>query len=245
MDVRRGFASPGKTLWDEALRAATASEQISQDKSFTSIDYRAVLAEMEELSRGRFVDAIKQAGFQGKANALKDSADVPQWIETALERMDFVSQFSAVRELHELIRADGESPERLGALVRAYANLGLLTEFHWHPAHKAFKARALVYAQRMVSRDKQPWRATWHRAYAFALAGFHQLALDDLRTAAKQRQAARKTPASGPPGSACSLPIAIFPTRSSKRPVRKGRKETSPCCCGSTASSIPITRRRS
>ena len=128
----------------------------------------------------------RRAGFQGKPNALKNSADVPQKIEKSLEKMDFVSQFSAVRALHELIRADGESPERLGALVRGYANLGLLTEFHWHPAHKAFKARALVYAQRMVFRDKQPWRATWHRAYAFALAGLHQLALDDLQTAAKQ-----------------------------------------------------------
>jgi hypothetical protein len=190
LDVRRGFESPGKTLRHEMLGWAPApAEEISKGKSFTPIDYRAFLAEMEKLSRGGFADAIRQAGFHGKPNSLKDSADVPQEIEKALKKMDFMSQFSAVRQLHELIRTDGESPERLGALVRGYANLGLLTEFHWHPAHKAFKARSLVYAQRMASADKQPWRAAWHRAYAFALAGLHQLALEDLETAEKQWKA--------------------------------------------------------
>jgi hypothetical protein len=90
------------------------------------------------------------------------------------------------------MRVDGESPPRLGALVRGYANLGLLTEFHWQAAPKAFNARALVYAQRMVARDKQPWWALWHRAYALALAGLHQPALDDLQTAATQWQAAQE-----------------------------------------------------
>jgi hypothetical protein len=193
LDVRRGFVSPGETLLHEVLRATPVSpEKTSRDKFFTPIDYRAVLTELEKLSRGQFVDAIKRAGFQGKPNSVKDSADVPQEIEKSLEKMDFVSQFSAVRQLHELIHVDGESPERLGALVRGYANLGLLTEFHWHPAHMAFKARSLAYAERMVSSDKQPWRAVWHRAYAFALAGPHQFALDDLETAEKQWKAAAK-----------------------------------------------------
>ena len=193
LDVRRGLASPGQTLLHEILRVAPAPpEDIAQGRFVLSIDYRAVLAEMEQLSRGGFVGAIQRAGFAGKPNALRDSAGVPQEIEKALEKMDFMSQFSAVRQLHELIRGDGQSPERLGALVRGYANLGLLTEFHWHPAHKAFTARSLVYAQRMVSSDKQPWRAAWHRGYAFALAGLHRLALEDLETAGKQWQAAAK-----------------------------------------------------
>lgn len=42
--------------------------------------------------------------------------------------------------LHAAIRADGESSARLSALARAYAQLGILTEFHWSPAHCAFKA---------------------------------------------------------------------------------------------------------
>ena len=147
---------------------------------------------MEEFSRGKFAGAIQGAGFQGKPNAWKDSADVPPRVEPSLQKMDFVSQFSAVRELHDLIRAEGESPQRLGALVRGYADIGLLTEIHWNPAHKAFKARAMVYSQRLVARDKQPWHAAWHRSYAFALAGLHRLALDDLQTAATQWQAAKE-----------------------------------------------------
>ncbi len=188
--VRRGLASPRKTVLDKELRAATVSEKMASDRSFTSIDYRVVLTELEEFSRGGFVAALRQAGFEGKPHVLKDSAGVPPKIEKSLEKLDFVSQFSAVRALHELMRVDGESPQRLGALARGYANLGLLTEFHWQAAPKAFKARALVYAQRMVARDKQPWRALWHRAYALALAGLHQSALDDLQTAALQWQAA-------------------------------------------------------
>jgi tetratricopeptide (TPR) repeat protein len=50
----------------------------------------------------------------------------------------------------------------------------------------------MVYSQRLVARDKQPWHAAWHRAYAFALAGLHRLALDDLQTAATQWQAAKE-----------------------------------------------------
>ena len=64
------------------------------------------------LSRNEFVDAIKQAGFPGRPGLVKDSAEVPAEIEKLLEKMDFVCQFSAVRQLHELIRADGESPQR-------------------------------------------------------------------------------------------------------------------------------------
>ena len=139
LDVRRGFASPGQTLLHESLRAPPPPEQFSKDRFFVPADYQAVLTEVEKLSRGAFVDALKRAGFQGKPNALKDSAGVPPEIAKALEKMDFISQFSAVRQLHELIRGDGQSPERLGALVRGYANLGLLTEFHWHPRARPSK----------------------------------------------------------------------------------------------------------
>ncbi len=51
--VRRGLASPRKTVLDKELRVATASEKMPRDRSFTSIDYRAVLTELEELSAAR------------------------------------------------------------------------------------------------------------------------------------------------------------------------------------------------
>ena len=134
LDVRRGAGASAKTLLHHKLEVVPSPPvPLIEGGSIISIDYRAMLEEQEKLSRGKYADVLKQAGFQGKPNAFKESADIPENIENALQKMNFISQFSAVRQLHELIRTDGESPERLGGLVRGYANLGLLTEFHWQP----------------------------------------------------------------------------------------------------------------
>ena len=154
-------------------------------KPASSVDPRRWLVEAERCSRTFYVEALRKCGFHGNANRRPFAAGVPEEIERGLSEMVFTSQLIALRQLHELVRSDGESPARLGALVRGYANLGMLTEFHWHPAHKVFKARALLYAQRMVAREPDPAYALWHRAYAFAAAGLHALALDDLKTAEK------------------------------------------------------------
>ena len=53
------------------------------------------------------------------------------------------------------MKSDGESIAP-GRLVRGYALLGVLSEFHRHPAHKAFKGRALLYAQRLSRRPDRP-----------------------------------------------------------------------------------------
>jgi tetratricopeptide (TPR) repeat protein len=142
-----------------------------------------LVAVAETLSRTEFPGVLKQLGLEGKPNAISPESDLPGLVEDRLSHLGFTEPFTVVRDLHEAIRNDGESPERLGALVRGYAQLGVLTEFHWHPAHKAFKARALLYAQRLVTRDpKAPW-GLWHRAYAEALVGMHRNALADLAEA--------------------------------------------------------------
>ena len=65
-------------------------------------------------------------------------------------------------------------------LVRGYANLGMLTDLHWHTAHNIFKARALLYAQRLaVASDQIAW-ARCHRAYALAACGLHAAALSRI-----------------------------------------------------------------
>ncbi|MGD0898120.1 MAG: hypothetical protein ABR915_09820 [Thermoguttaceae bacterium] len=194
LEVRRGFSSPQKTLLRHDLKVGTTRLDAPGREPVFGVDYRAVLVKTENLSRSDYVDAIRKVGFQGKPNVRKESADIPREIQQSLDEMNFLSQFSAVRQLHALIRADGESPERLGALVRGYAHLGLLTEFHWHPAHKAFTARSLVYAQRMVATGKEPRFAGWHRAYALALAGLHKLALDDLAAAGQGKAAKDGSP---------------------------------------------------
>jgi hypothetical protein len=147
--VRRGFSPPGKLVMELQPKASPPPPAEGLD-SDSLIDYAAFLAEMETLSRTKFVQALRQSGFQGRANPLHGEAAAPEDIEKRLGRMSFTSQFAALRRLHAQIHDSGESPARLGTLVRGYANLGMLTEFHWHPAHGVFAARSLLYAQRMV-----------------------------------------------------------------------------------------------
>jgi tetratricopeptide (TPR) repeat protein len=149
------------------------------------MDLPVVLTAAEKLSRGRFVKALQKAGFDGRANKVNATATVPPAAEKLMDEMSFPAQFAAARLLHSSIREQGESPALIAALSRAYANLGLLTECHWNHMHKGFKARALLYAQRLVSANASSPSVVWQRAYAEALAGMHQSALDDLQTAAK------------------------------------------------------------
>ena len=65
----------------------------------------------------------------------------------------------------------------------------MLSEFHWHPAHKAFKGRALLYAQRMIAQARPAW-SLWNRAFALAFVGRHRDALADLDLA-KQKMASK------------------------------------------------------
>jgi hypothetical protein len=154
-------------------------------------DYSLLVANAEKLSRGKFVEILKQSGYEGKALPPQADRDVPPAIERSLSEMTFTSQFYAVRRLHELIRSEGESAARVGALVRGYANLGWQTEFYFHPAHNVFKARALLYAQRMASRDEHSAWARWHKAYAWVAAGRPVDALADLAAAEKDKAAAK------------------------------------------------------
>ena len=194
LEICGGFHPAAKTISRYAPKLQPATKGTTAEAAPpNSLDHRQWLVEAETLSRGAYVEALRKCGFQGKANDVaRGKAGVPDEIEESLGEMVFVSQFIAVRRLHELIRSQGESPARLGALVRGYANLGLLTEFHWHPMHKVFKARALIYAQRMLAADPPSCAARWHRAYAFAAAGLHALAIDDLEAAEAAWKQAKK-----------------------------------------------------
>ena len=161
--------------------AKAAGEPASGDP--TPEDLANLAARTEELSRHELPAVFRKLGLDGKSNVLKSDAGVPESIENRLAGLGFTEVFAGVKELHSLIRSDGESPARLGALVRGYALLGLLSEFQWHPAHKAYKARSLLYAQRLVARgQKDPW-GLWHRAFAEALVGLHKDAIADLALA--------------------------------------------------------------
>ena len=154
-------------------------------ETFIKINYKDLLQTTEELLEDKFLTVLKKRWIYSASKKPQSEEKVPSEIEKLLGEMNFISQYSAVRQLHELIRTHGESAMVARGLVRGYANLGLLTDYNWHPAFKVFFARSMLYAQRMVAQGKHPRWAKWHRAYAFALAGLQKWALKDLEDAEK------------------------------------------------------------
>ena len=171
-------------LWRGFTGKRTSLEKYTVDTRFGKDRYLAACVRMEEVSRSQFVDFLRKAGFSGESIPVTD-AGVPEAIEKLLSEMTFLAQFSAVRQLHALAHESGTSDTRLGALVRGYANLGCLTEFYWHPAHKVFKARAMLYARRLLAQNEtSPW-GQWHWGYALAMVGLPKHARAALDAANK------------------------------------------------------------
>jgi len=140
----------------------------------------ALATDLEARSRGSFVAQLKQAGVKGSPRPWNAKAKVPADVESLLSEMNFITQWRAVCALHAEIGRHGQSPALLAALVRAYANLGVLTELYWCPAHEVFTARSLLYAQRLHASGREPQLSLESRAYAYALAGLPIPALEDL-----------------------------------------------------------------
>ncbi len=146
-------------------------------------NYCELITSLEQASRTTIRKTLERAGFRAPDRQANGRGPLPDEIATRLSEMNFIAQFNALRAIHRVIRDGGESRERLGGLVRVYANLGQLTQFHWNATAKVFQARALLYAERMVaSAPKSVW-ALQHRAYARALVGLHAAALEDLGAA--------------------------------------------------------------
>jgi len=185
MVIRADGASEGDDLLDRDLTktAAQTEKNANTAEDATLEDLADLTVKTEELSRTELPAILRKLGIDGKPNATKTAGEVPASIANSFESLSFTSVFAAIKDLHALIRSDGESPQRCGALVRGYALLGLLTEFQWHPAHKAFKARSLLYAQRLVARDPKGAWGLWHRAFAQAFVGLHKNAVADLELA--------------------------------------------------------------
>lgn len=184
-------------------------------------DVLTVLQRAEILSRTDFVNALAAAGFGGQPRPARPDLAVPRETEALLGDMTFTAQYQAVRELHALMRSRGESQAVVGALARAYAHLGVQTECHWGPANKVYRARSLLYSQRLIAADAQsPW-GYWHRAYAAALAGMHKTALDDLARAAEVIRKGGGTRTEAPPWLSLIEPLCRFDTARLKDACRE------------------------
>ena len=173
LKLKRGGESP-KTLLNKELAPGSRVLKLPE-----------LIEAMEAMSRSELPEALKAGGLTDRRPKAKQTpgAELPDAIADRLDSMSFAEQFTAVRLAHAAIRDGGPSPEAYAVLVRGYANLGLLTEHEWDAAHKAYFARALLYAQRMVAEAPKTPRSLWHRAYAEALAGLHRTALADLAAA--------------------------------------------------------------
>lgn len=137
----------------------------------------------DELSRGGYVTALRRAGGWPAAERPKSAKGIPGDVQAALDRPTVASQLWAVRALHGAVRQGGESPALIGGLSRGYATLGLLTDRLWNGTPWVFKARGLLYAERLRQLDPAAPLGWWHRGYASALAGRHADALKDFAEA--------------------------------------------------------------
>ena len=109
-------------------------------------------ANAEDLSRRQFAELWIARDCPGVRPNSCDSSKLPDGLDDRLAEMNYLSQYAALRKLHEEIKEHGESPELLGAVVRGYANLGTLTEHLWVIDARVYKARALLYAERLLRR---------------------------------------------------------------------------------------------
>lgn len=148
---------------------------------------------LEPLFRNEFSTVLREAGYSGSPRPFQAEGALPDGMEQRVSQYEVVSQFLILRDLRAEINKQGESIPRLAALARAYAHLGTLTEALWSPDHKAFKARALLYAERAVNKAPGQAEPLWSRAYVRALVGLPTAALQDLQ-AARQAKTASKTP---------------------------------------------------
>jgi hypothetical protein len=177
--TRRDAAGAATPLWDLAVE-------------FSPGDYPVVhaplLESLELASRTALPQALRQVGLVAGHAPVPDGSQAGQvaatdQVQTQLMELNYYAQFAALRTLHREMRLHGQTPPRLGGLVRAYANLSQLTQLQWCAMRQAFAARALLYAQRMVASNPTSPEALWHRAYAWTMAGRHAEALADLERA--------------------------------------------------------------
>ena len=139
----------------------------------------SLATQLEALSRTEVVTVLKQNGFPGREPVESTNAENTRTDVKPLRPSSCLGQFAAIRSLHGEIRSSGESPVLLAELARRYVHLGSLTEVHWNPMHKVFKARALLYAERLLARAPSAL-AYRTRSYVRAFVGWQQGALDDL-----------------------------------------------------------------
>lgn len=151
-------------------------------------DVPTAMAVAEAMSREQFVKFFDQSGLAAQPALVDPQGEVDVEADQSLAELDPLMQIAGVRLIHRQLREQGESPARLAALARGYANLWQLTAFVWGGSPKLFAARALLYGQRAVVKFPRSPEALDGRAYALALVGLPGRAIADLNAAKAMRK---------------------------------------------------------
>jgi len=207
LDVHLDFRA--KSLSTQLLSLAETKSLVSSDLipapegGWGGASIADALINCEAMSRGKYLESLKQVGFDPAKTNITAKAPctdpAPPEAENLLYQTTLMAPFGAIQRTHQAIYQSGESRDRLGALVRGYANLGQLTSFQWSSIPIVFTARSLLYAQRTVNKYPAEPLAYYHRAYAFAMAGLAASAVADLAAAGKLEEALRSAGKPVPP----------------------------------------------
>ncbi|MEM9186354.1 MAG: hypothetical protein AAGB00_07660 [Planctomycetota bacterium] len=135
-------------------------------------------------SRAPLIKVFEEAGYKRKADRkAAESTPLPDQVGAWLLTMDHPTQFRAVREIHRLIREEGESAARLSGLVRGYANLSQLTMYTFDARSDAFAARALLYSERLAALAPDSPESGWSAAYMSTLIGYPTWTIKAMKAA--------------------------------------------------------------
>ena len=74
------------------------------------LDLLKLLASAESLSREEFPKVFEGLGLASKPNVVKEDALLPAKVDDRLTSLDFLDVLLAVRDVHEAMKSDGESP---------------------------------------------------------------------------------------------------------------------------------------
>ncbi|MCA9261539.1 MAG: hypothetical protein KDA61_20120, partial [Planctomycetales bacterium] len=157
-------------------------------------DVRGLAAKLTTLVTQDLAVALIEHGLSKDAAEWDENGEAPESAEILAREMNGVSQFRALRILHQTMRSSGESPERLAALGRIYSHLACLNASTLDSRGVAYRARAMLYAERAVQRSQMKPLTLWSRAYVYAMIGLPTIALQDLDEAARVSQGTDASP---------------------------------------------------
>ncbi|HEX4129480.1 MAG TPA: hypothetical protein VHZ24_05510 [Pirellulales bacterium] len=168
--------------WETALEQSFGPAPAATDGYLPPVKAATALADS-------LAKVLEDAGCVRRAAATSAQPSVSPDVALHLGQCRIASQFGAIQQL-EALQLSAATPELSIALIRGYANLGLLTEFLFSPAHKVFKARALLRAERLCEAAPDDGAVLWSRGYALALAGLPSEALESIEQADKRQEKA-------------------------------------------------------